>query len=309
MSVLAAKLKAHLEISWGLWLAVLTSLLAAVAVIVRAYIDPDGYLSPDSFAYLRQATFFIEGRGFESDLTARLVPRFFATWPLGYPPLIAAVGWVLRLDPWWASKVLNGILLVSIPVILRPIFGRNVWMPTLVLLSGGVIGILPYTWSEGSFLVGELLFVYALIRFAKKGDIASVLLLTLAAVSLFLLRYIGAFALGVLAFDAVIMLLRRDYRRSLTLVAVAAVAGTIMLGYLYNNQRLNGHSVGYSREESDEMRWELTVNLLEAQTTELNFVFDSWPRGVGGAPFVLILATTFALIGMTVVGLADRSTN
>jgi hypothetical protein len=243
------------------------------------------------------------------DLTTRPLSQFFATWPLGYPPLIAAVGWVLRLDPWWASKVLNGILLVSIPVILRPIFGRNVWMPTLVLLSGGVIGILPYTWSEGSFLVGELLFVYALIRFAKKGDIASVLLLTLAAVSLFLLRYIGAFALGVLAFDAVIMLLRRDYRRSLTLVAVAAVAGTIMLGYLYNNQRLNGHSVGYSREESDEMRWELTVNLLEAQTTELNFVFDSWPRGVGGAPFVLILATTFALIGMTVVGLADRSTN
>lgn len=309
MSALAAKLPPKFKASWGLWLAVAISLFAAFAVIARAYVDPVGYLSPDSFAYLRQAAFFIEGRGFESDLTRLLEPRFLATWPFGYPALIAAVGWVLRLDPWWASKVLNGVLLISIPFILRPIFGRDVWIPTLVLLSGGMIGIFSYTWSEGPFLVGQLLFVYALVRFAKKGGIVSVLLLTFAAVSLFLLRYIGAFALGVLAFDALIMLLRRDYRRSVMLVAIAAVAGAIMLGYLYNNQHLNGHYVGYSRVAPDETRWELTVNLLEAQTTELNFVFDSRPREIGSTPFILILAISFALIGMTLVGLTDRTVN
>jgi hypothetical protein len=61
MGAPSAKMKVRLATSWGMWLAVVISLIAALGVLLRAYVDPGGYVSPDSFAYLRQAAFIIEG--------------------------------------------------------------------------------------------------------------------------------------------------------------------------------------------------------------------------------------------------------
>ena len=65
-----------------------------------------GLVGYDSDYYLRQAAFFVEGRGLYS--LGELEPEPFTTWPLGYPLAIASAAKLTGLSVFWAAKVRGG---------------------------------------------------------------------------------------------------------------------------------------------------------------------------------------------------------
>ena len=104
--------------------------------------------------YLRQAAFFVEGRGLYS--LGELEPEPFTTWPLGYPLAIAGAAKLTGLSVFWAAKVIDTAAALICIVLLLYALPRTGGMASVAWLSGGIITTFSATYAEGIFILAML---------------------------------------------------------------------------------------------------------------------------------------------------------
>jgi len=266
----------------------LTALLSCVTVsiLVNSYFF-GAWLSPDSSYYLRAAREILAGNGF---YVYPFEPRWFATWPIGYPALIALVSFMTRADFYLASKILTIIIVWLLGLTLQKRFGRSAWAYALVMLNVGFLHIFYYTWSEIPFSLGLVLVSFWASDVVTEKEVKPSLYikLTCGVLLLFLSRYIGAFSLGIIGllwvYNVFLALRRQDesaWRRVAYLTVSGLVSGLFVSGYLYMNKVMAGQMTGMARvplagvvgrNPIDNAR-ELLLNLSQAQLTEMKNVF------------------------------------
>ena len=240
--------------------------LMAIAIIVKAYFNVDGNLSRDSCHYLALAQNLIEGNRLTID------NHFFVTWPIGYPFLIYLTAKLFFLPVFWASKVLNILLIGFTLVLLKVVFRARAYLYGNIFLFSSYLEIFSYSWSE-------TVYIFCLISFAtiiyqiviKKPDEMFCLYVLIMFVSLllFLSKYIGAFSFGVIGLLGLYHgILKKNKSVAIILIAIAIFNIMLMLGYLYNNYLETGFATGMERIPSLESHKQLFLMLVKAIIAE-----------------------------------------
>ena len=154
----------------------------------------------------------------------------------------------------------------------RNLFNKDAYIYSLITLFASYLEIFSYTWSETIFIFSLVWFSFCLNK-VFKSSINSWLIfinLTMAAIALFLSRYIGAFSVGVIGSLALYNLfIIKDYKRAFSLLAVSALSLILMSIYLYNNYLETGSITGIVRFASPETNFFLFLQLVKAFFAEL----------------------------------------
>lgn len=226
--------------------------LGIVAItFFRINIHGSGYLTPDSEAYLNLAQNLKTGYG-PYTINAEGEREYFIIWPIGYPLTIFLTSVVTGLDAFWASKVLNLLLIGGSFLLLRRLSYKYSYVLASVYGAYTLIEVYSFTWSEAPFLVGMLLLAYFTnqVRLGREIGRNSVLV-SVTCISLFLFRYIGAFSVGVPLLLALSFYYRRRYGESVKLFTAATTVIVFYSIYLYLNYILAGSVVGTGRFEAE----------------------------------------------------------
>lgn len=267
-------------------------LLLASLLVARCLIDTDGFLSPDSTNYLSLAANLNEGRGFVFAGDGRFPARLhhFAEWPAGYPYLIHLLCAVTGASVFLSSKLVNMTLLLASAGLLGATFGRNGPLFVLTLAFAAYLDIFAYTWSEVPFIflllcaAGSLAGIW--VKPQREALVCS-LALGLSCAALFLSRYVGAFAISLIAIAVLISACRRQYLAAffnlLLLSAVIALIG----GYLRYNALLTHYATGMPRLAPTDSPGDRLIMLARALWSEAvvpvaTFDFADW-RAWGAA--------------------------
>ena len=232
----------------GLWLFI------GGMVGTLVWTNPNHYLSPDSTYYLSFAGWLVS---LDGDRYGHPGTGWDGTFPLGYPLLIGTLAWLLGLSLLVASKMLNVGMVADFLLIWRRRIGarRTLWLGS-VLLLGGFLRILIYTWSEWAFLI--LLFEWIWFLGETSSDtlagvgryryVARLLLLT---IGLFLLRYVGGYVVIVYGLLTLGTYRRIGWVRTRQRLAPDLLYGLVsvvfMVGYFYLNSRLSPSAYGGER--------------------------------------------------------------
>ncbi|MCL2051045.1 MAG: hypothetical protein FWG91_04885 [Lachnospiraceae bacterium] len=266
-----------------------------ISILSRAYFDLS-YISPDSAHYLRAAREILKGNGFY------VYPEWFAAWPIGYPALIAVVAFITRAEIYFASKILSIIIVWIIGILFYKRFGKTAWLYALLMLNVGFRYIFFYTWSETVFILALILLAFTAcdIITADNAPLSHYVKLTFIVLLLFLTRYIGAFALIVVAllwlFNLYQIIKRKcktAAKRLIYLSFSGILASLFIIAYLFLNLRQSGHMTGIPRVPPGPAR-EIFLDLYRAILIEMDYVFDTF-FSVGTVRLSLLL--WFALIG------------
>ena len=255
------------------WYLLLIFILMTFSVVMKSYFNYDGYLSPDSTHYLQLAQNLLEGKGYYVSAygTTKCNREFFAIWPVGYPTFIFLIAKLTGLSVFWASKLLNVILIGIILGMFRALFRERAYIYGLILLFSSYIEIFSYTWSETVFITVLLWFslsVYLLIRTHQK-TIMLYLSLMIASLMLFIVRYIGAFSFGFVGLLGLYyLLLKKEKLVGIVLVGIAVINISIMTLYLYHNYMQTGFPTGIRRVPSSETNLQLSIMLIKALIAE-----------------------------------------
>ncbi len=242
------KLAQHDALLLAIWL-LLAGLIGGLS-----YLNPNHFTSPDSTYYLAFAGWLV---GLDGNQYGHVSTGWDGTFPLGYPLLIGLLARGTGVSLLVASKVLNVGLVAVFLVIWRRRLGarRAVWVGS-VLLLGGFVRILAYTWSEWVFLI--LLLEWAWFMGHQNGmptyaTSARLLVLTMA---LFLLRYVGGYVVIVYGLQALWAYARGTHGQSGWDVMkqrigpdalYVAFSVVLMVGYFYLNARLTPSAYGGDR--------------------------------------------------------------
>lgn len=242
------------------WL-LLTYLLVAGTIFQMIQQSPSHYCSTDSYFYLRMAENLLSGKGPAAPEVHPFVPNaqesYKATWPIGYPGLIALMSWGTGLSTLWASKVVNLLCLALIFGLLAVWVGEHAWIPALYLASHGKLAVFAHTWSEGPFLLLTLLLCYTMAQHhAKPCRPWFFIPLSLLLMGLFSLRYAGILHFGFLGMVMVWLFFHKKYpllrQYAYALVLAMAFAGL----YLTYNYLKVGYLTGEPRPQpEDESLW------------------------------------------------------
>ncbi|MHA6246314.1 hypothetical protein ACXYMU_00130 [Pontibacter sp. CAU 1760] len=230
-------------------LLLLLYVLLAAIICFRVNVEATGYTTPDSEAYLGLAQNMLDGHGFYV-LKADGTRAYFSTWPVGYPVLIYLVSSMLPLSVFWASKVLNLVLLGLGFLLFRCLNRRYAFIMASVYSAYTFLDIYSFTWSEAPFLLGLLCLCVVAAQTLQHAKAKHLLLLFLVCAFLFLMRYVGAFSFAVPALLGIYFYFKGDKRAAakllLTSILLTILAGT----YLYLNYRLSGFMTGFDRLEA-----------------------------------------------------------
>lgn len=234
----------------------------SVTLVLRVLVEPTGFVTPDSEYYLECAQNLLAGRGYQrSDAYPIPEPRddsiqvFFSVWPVGYPTLIAAAAFLTGFSPFWASKLLNVLILGGIFLVLRRWCGADAWKPALLFTSGSLIDVFSTTWSEVPFLLILLLFVRQLHRWERRPTLAVGGLLLLTGWGLFVFRYVGGFAFIVTGLWGVRRWWLGERRSAAGLLLVTIVGVTGALAYFAMNYYVGGTWSGGQRLYPEQETW------------------------------------------------------
>lgn len=280
-------------------------LTISVFILLVSYFNSDGYLSPDSTNYLSVAQNLINGNGYiiPSD---RIQP--FAVWPVGYPTLIAIIAFVTGLTVFWASKLLNIILIVSIFLLLRKYYKENAYLVAMIFTWGSYITLYFYTWSETVFILSLILVSISIYEFIKtdKPTLLNYVFILLSTLLLFFSRYIGVFGFGLVGLLGVYYFFNKKFLISLRLVLISVIGLGIMGYILYINYTLTGYPTGMPRIKSPETNIELLLSLIKAFFYEFTLPVHS-----GGFKALLIFGfqITILIMGYKLYGLKINKAN
>lgn len=246
-------------------------LLMTSSILLKAIYHQDGYLTPDSMNYLRLAQNMLDGNGlFVTDLLEGEKRKLFAIWPAGYSFLIFLVAKITFLNVFWASKVLNILTIALIFLLLKKLFKQKAFAYGAIFLISPFAELFSYTWSETVFMFGLIWFTLSIFNFHVNKDHLSLLTITAAALLLFLTRYIGAFAVGIIGLLAIYFIFKKEFKHAAKLIGAAIFLSVVIVAYLYNNYLHTGFATGMPRIESPESTSELFSMLYKAQLVEFN---------------------------------------
>ena len=112
-------------------------IMMAAAIVIGSYFHPNGYISPDSSHYLKLSQNLIEGKGYYVS-TYGITGQdrtFFAIWPAAYPTLIYFAAKLTGLSVFWASKLLNIVLVGLILGMFRASFRHDAYIYGMIFSS------------------------------------------------------------------------------------------------------------------------------------------------------------------------------
>ena len=280
------------------WYLLMIFIMMTVAIVVKSYFHPDGYLSPDSTNYLKLAQNLLEGNGYyvaAYGITGQ-DRELFAAWPIGYPTLIFIVAKLTGLSVFWASKFLNIIFIGIILGIFRNLFKYNAYVYGLILLFSAYIEIFSFSWSEAIFIVALVWFTTSVYLFIVNPKRISLLYFSIMAASLllFLSRYIGAFSFGLIGLLGLYYgAIKKDKSKSFILISIAVINMGIMILYLYHNYTETGFSTGVKRIPSLETNLHLLYFLLKGMVSEMLIPIQVMSRNG-----ILVFFIQFSIIGL-----------
>jgi hypothetical protein len=238
--------------------------------------DQSGYLSNDSTNYLHLASNLVDGNGLYvvSETGEEGSRTLFSSWPVGYPSLIAAISILIDTSVFISSKILNIIFIGLTLLFFRKLFSYDAWIYALIFLFSSYLEIYSFTWSETGFIFALVMFVYYLHKFLNnKGSIYySALMILFSACFLFVIRYIGAYTVGVLGLVWIYLIFYNggiDKRKITILSAVIFINILAVVAYLYFNYIETGMLSGRERVLSPESNYELAVTLAMALLSEI----------------------------------------
>jgi hypothetical protein len=289
-------------------------LVAAASIIGRSVLVFHGYITPDSSFYLALAQNLIDGNGYRLlaypySFTSK-PDVFFSVWPVGYPTLIFLVAKLSGLSVFLASKVTNIVCLGISLMFLRLMFPDRAHVIALVFLTPSISDIFTYTLSETVFLTAMIAFAYYLFRYTVRGGTPLLSGVVISCIALFCARYIGAFALGVLAITAVSQELAGRSTRLAGLALAAAVFVAFISLYLSFNFLQTGYITGMPRISAPESFATILAEFLKAGAGELVPLFPAmlFPLTFSGWLATAVLQVLVGLGVLRISGVRWRAT-
>ena len=218
-----------------------------------------GYLSPDSWHYLRLAErFLVNGYPSLHETT------YYARFPFGYPLLLALVSPGLDLAQTAVlSKLANAGLWISAYFVLRSLRISPVLAAALVITPFS-LWIAAWTWSENLMLLALILTLAGIHRLQEETSrrhAVSILLLLAALLLGIASRYVFGFV--ILGFAAAYLISFRKALRPHIFLAFALSEGFFLL-YLLINSRQTGYSTGMERIAATETTSYLVFTFAQA---------------------------------------------
>lgn len=280
-------------------LLLLLYVLLAAIILFRINAEATGYTTPDSEAYLGLAQNILDGHGFyvlKEDGTR----GYFSTWPIGYPVLIYLISSVLPLNVFWASKVLNLVLLGLGFLLFRRLNRRYAFVIASVYGAYTFLDIYSFTWSEAPFLLGLLCLCVVSAQTLQHAQAKHFLLLFLVCAFLFLMRYVGAFSFGVPALLGICFYLKGDKRAAAKLLFTSILLSILASTYLYLNYRLSGFTTGFDcLEAATEPTRTFVGMMIEGLLNELLLIRK---YRLGNQPdYLLYMAVALQILAMAAI--------
>lgn len=202
-----------------------------------------GYLTPDSWTYLRLAK-NLWASGYPA-----LDHAYYAVFPFGYPALLALASPGLGLVATIAiSKFVNAALWIAIYLFIRRLRVAPLLAAALVV-NPFTFWIGSFTWSENLMLLAFVMTIAAMDSAARRDRRLDACLLLGALIAGLSSRY--AFGLSLAAILAAYLAAYRSDARRPVLLAIGA-AGALFLLYLALNRHLTGFATGMPRLPSTE---------------------------------------------------------
>ena len=280
------------------WYLLIIFIMMAVAIVVKSYFHPDGYLNIDSTYYLGLAQNLLEGKGYYVSaygITGQ-DRKFFAAWPVGYPTIIFVVAKLTGLSVFWSSKFLNIIFIGIILGIFRYLFKHNAYVYGLILLFSSYIETFSHTWSETIFIVALVWFATSVYLFVvnPKRILLLYFSILMASLLLFMSRYIGAFSFGLIGLLGLYYgAIKKDKSKSFILIGIAVINIGIMILYLYHNYTETGFPNGVKRIPSPYTNLQLFYYLLRDMVAEALIPIQVMSRNG-----IMVFFVQFSIIGL-----------
>lgn len=244
----------------------------SVFIFHQSITDSEGFITSDSAHYLQLAQNILNGDGLSTANYVEGMSTYFATWPVGYPVLIAVVSFITGLSVVWAAKVVNILCLGFCLFILKQLFNERSVHIALIFFISTFTAMFTYTWSEVPFLLGLLWLVFALVNYIHTEKKRYVVHMFFASLFLFFMRYIGLIGAGIIGLVGFYYLVKRQWKPMLTLWLTGSISIVIAGVYLLNNYIQTGLMTGMERIPRKETVEEFFIKLKDASLTEVNFL-------------------------------------
>lgn len=296
-------------------------LLIIPVLILRVNIESTHYCTPDSDYYLEVSRNILSGQGFTGpkvfdfdEKKHQLIPlyhqtpfghpelyqkEFFAVWPLGYPVGIVTVSKLTSLEPLWASKVLNILLLGLDFYLIWLFFSGSTNLPLYYFGSYTMLEICSYTWSENLFLTFFLLFIVALKKIHDSDSCSwkRTVLLSMALAGMVLTRY-ASVIFYVAAFAIMLWYShKKEWIKMKSIFTGLVLGGLGIAAYLFNNYLQSGYFTGMPRVDTQDFTSvELVKRFFLGIFNQLHIIKQF--RFSGKADFALYLLLTWLQLAM-----------
>jgi hypothetical protein len=215
---------------------------------------------------------------------------YYAYWPIGYSTLITVAHWLSGLDLFWASKLVNLFFAGLGFLLLRHINREHSYALASIYGAFTIIEMYSYTWSECIFIFGCLCLIILLSKVYSYGKLSHAYALLAVAAFMFLTRYIGFFAGGVILLLAFATWYegRRIVSKHLFVVVFLNVA--LVLCYVQLNYYLAGYNTDAQRlTQGMETPAQVLLMAVKGLTIELFLIRNYYLRGL---PDTLTIVTT-----------------
>lgn len=236
------------------------------------------FISPDSSSYMREASALLEGNGFYVDKLAGY-DTWFASWPIGYPVLIALSTFISGKSVYFASKLLSVALVGFGLLVLYLRFKKDAWIFSLIYLNVGFLKIYGFTWSENPFILNLLIWGIALAAIIEEELPKKrwYVIMVFGILGAFLTRYFGIVTILFTGFCLLLYIIYYFWvNRSILilskikgLLCVEFFSSAVVGLYLTMNRIMGGQSSGVNRLAWWDDYNTLITNLFEALTAEI----------------------------------------
>jgi len=241
-------------------------------ILFQSVYDENGFITSDSAHYLQLAQNILNGDGLSTANYVEGMSTYFATWPIGYPVLIAIISFLTGLSVVWASKLVNIICVGLCFVLLKRLFADRTLPVVFVFFISTFTALFAYTWSEVPFLLGMLWLVFSIVRYIETNRMRYVFHLFFAAVFLFFMRYIGLIGAGIIGLVGFYYLFKKQWKPMLTCWVTGTLTFVVAGIYLAINYFQTGLATGMERIPRKETGAEFITMLKEAVLAEFNFL-------------------------------------
>ncbi|MHB1688693.1 MAG: glycosyltransferase family 39 protein [Ignavibacteriaceae bacterium] len=253
-------------------------------------------VSPDSVYYISVARHIADGTGFVG-----YDGYYFVLQPPLYPVLLAAIKAILYIDPLVSAGYVNAFLFGIIIYLSGLFLLKNlkslslVFLGTIsVLISYPLIQVSLMAWSESLFILLVLLYLYYLDLYQRRGNMSSLLFLSMFAALACLTRYIGVITIltGVVS---ILIQQRKIFKEKLFHLIIFLFITIFPIGiWIIRNYFLSGTLVGQRAASS----YTLYDNLKMLSKTILPWYL---PIRITGETLIVMLLIVIALILMGIL--------